>query len=220
MLGSLASAVVALQAASVVYAQTVSNGNTQCGPGKLCPKSSPCCSRGCSSLRCYQALADFYVSTEYGQCGVGAYCLGGCDPLSSNTLDSCAPAPVCKSQDYQFTSLDELTSNTEYLGDASKAQWVYSGTPKIYNDQVVLTLSEDGDSQSGTLLASTSYVWYGKVTANLTSSRGAGVVSAFILLSDVKDEIDFEFIGADLTNAQSNFYFQGITDCKLVFCLL
>ena len=52
------------------------------------------------------------------------------------------------------------------------------------------------------------------MTANLTSSRGAGVVSAFILLSDVKDEIDFEFIGADLSNVQSNFYFQGITDCE------
>ena len=79
---------------------------------------------------------------------------------------------------------------------------------------MLLTLAQDGPSASGTLLASTSYVWYGKVTANLTSSRGAGVVSAFILLSDVKDEIDFEFIGADLSNVQSNFYFQGITDCE------
>ena len=48
----------------------------------------------------------------------------------------------------------------------------------------------------------------------MKSSRGAGVVSAFILLSDVKDEIDFEFIGADLETAQSNYYFQGITNCE------
>lgn len=153
---------------------------------------------------------------EYGECGRGAYCLGGCDPLSSHSLDSCVPAPQCNSKDYQLNSLDGITSNTEYLGDASSSNWVYSGTPKIYNDQVLLTLSEDGASASGTLLASTSYVWYGKVTANLTSSRGAGIVSAFILLSDVKDEIDFEFIGADLTNVQSNFYYQGITECMWV----
>lgn len=152
--------------------------------------------------------------TEYGECGLGAYCLGGCDPLHSNSLNSCVPAPICNSKDYQFQSLDGMKENTEYLGDASSSNWVYSGTPKVHNDQVLLTLSEDGTSASGTLLASTSYVWYGKVTANLTSSRGAGVVSAFILLSDVKDEIDFEFIGADLTNVQSNYYFQGITDCK------
>ena len=48
----------------------------------------------------------------------------------------------------------------------------------------------------------------------MKSSRGVGVVSAFILLSDVKDEIDFEFVGADLKNAESNFYYQGVTDCK------
>lgn len=82
------------------------------------------------------------------------------------------------------------------------------------NDSVILTLSEDGASGSGTLLASSHYVWYGKISATMKTSRGAGVVSAFILLSDVKDEIDFEFIGTDLGTAQSNFYFQGITNCK------
>lgn len=153
-------------------------------------------------------------SLEYGACGVGAYCLGGCDPLHSNSLDSCAPAPACKSQDYQLTSLDGLTSNQDYLGDASKSNWVYSGTPKVFENQVLLTLSEDGESSSGTLLASASYLWYGKVSAQMKSSRGVGVVSAFILLSDVKDEIDFEFIGADVQNVQSNWYFQGIPDCK------
>lgn len=106
-------------------------------------------------------------------------------------------------------------SNQDYLGDASQSNWVYSGTPKVFENQVLLTLSETGASASGTLLASTSYLWYGKVTAQLKTSRGAGVVSAFILLSDVKDEIDFEFVGADLQNAQSNWYFQGIPDCKI-----
>lgn len=59
-------------------------------------------------------------------------------------------------------------------------------------------------------------MWYGKISAQMKSSRGVGVVSAFILLSDVKDEIDFEFVGADLQNAQSNYYFQGVTDCKIL----
>ena len=89
-----------------------------------------------------------------------------------------------------------------------------SGTPKVFDGQVLLTLSQDGESSSGTLLASASYVWYGKVSAQMKSSRGQGVVSAFILLSDVKDEIDFEFVGKDLQSAESNYYFQGITDCE------
>jgi len=126
------------------------------------------------------------------------------------------PAPQCSTQDYKLTTLDGITPNTEYLGDASKANWVSSGTPLEApgNDSIILTLSEDGQSASGTLLASTHYVWYGKISARMKSSRGVGVVSAFILLSDVKDEIDFEFVGTDLQIAQSNFYFQGITNCK------
>lgn len=69
----------------------------------------------------------------------------------------------------------------------------------------------------GTLLASSHYMWYGKVSATLKTGRGQGVVTAFILLSDVKDEIDFEFVGANLAQAQSNFYFQGITNCRTSF---
>ena len=125
------------------------------------------------------------------------------------------PAPVCNSQDYKFTSLDGFTSNQEYLGDASKTTWVYSGEPKQFkdgdDDVVLLTMPKDS---VGTLLASTAYVWYGKISATMKTSRGAGVVTAFILLSDVKDEIDFEFVGVDLNDAQSNYYFQGIDDCR------
>lgn len=80
------------------------------------------------------------------------------------------------------------------------------------NSAVILTLAEDGQSASGTLLSSSHYVWYGKVSATMKSSRTAGVVSAFVLFSDVQDEIDFEFIGTDLNHAQSNFYWQGVTD--------
>lgn len=118
---------------------------------------------------------------------------------------------MCKSQDYKLTSLNDITANTEYLGDASKTKWVSSGQPLAYQNSVLMTMAQ---GTVGTLLASTSYVWYGKVSATMKSSRGAGVVTAFILLSDVKDEIDFEFVGTDLTSAQSNFYFQGITNCK------
>lgn len=71
----------------------------------------------------------------------------------------------------------------------------------------MLTMAPD---TVGTLLATTHYVWYGKVSAKMKSSAGQGVVSAFILMSDVKDEIDFEFVGADLQHVQSNYYWQGV----------
>ena len=80
-------------------------------------------------------------------------------------------------------------------------------------DSLLLTMAPD---TVGTLLMSTHYVWYGKISATMATSQGQGVVTAFILMSDVKDEIDYEFIGVDLEQAQTNYYFQGITDCKCI----
>jgi beta-glucanase (GH16 family) len=121
------------------------------------------------------------------------------------------PAPVCKSADYSLKSLSDIQPNTAYLGDPAKANWVSSGKPVTYNgDSILLTMAPD---TVGTLLASTHYVWYGKITATMTSSQGAGVITAFIMMSDVKDEIDFEFVGTDIGNVQSNYYAQGIIDC-------
>ncbi|KAK7697041.1 putative glycosidase CRH2 [Diaporthe eres] len=103
-------------------------------------------------------------------------------------------------------SLDRVQSIEKYLGDPSEADWVSSGDPLVYKDNVLLTMPA---YKAGTVLASTVYMWYGNVKARMKSSRGNGVVSAFILLSDVKDEIDFEFIGADLETVQTNYYYQA-----------
>jgi beta-glucanase (GH16 family) len=59
-------------------------------------------------------------------------------------------------------------------------------------------------------------MWYGKVSAKLKTSRGRGVVTSFILFSDVRDEVDYEFVGVDLETAQTNYYYQGVTNCKLL----
>lgn len=123
------------------------------------------------------------------------------------------PEPVCQSQKYTFENLDSIAANTKYLGDATKAAWVSSGQPISYDNNVLLTMAPD---TVGTLLASTSYMWYGNVKAVFKTSRGQGVVTAFILLSDVKDEIDYEFVGVDLEHAQSNYYFQGIPNCEFL----
>ncbi|KAE9963587.1 hypothetical protein BLS_009142 [Venturia inaequalis] len=179
-----AAAVAALATAVFAAAPT-------CGPNSPCPESAPCCS-------------------AYGQCGVGAYCLGGCDPLFSHTLKSCVPAPACKTQDYKLKSLSDVADISDYLGDASEANWQVSGKPVVYNsNSLLLTMAPD---TVGTLMASTHYVWYGKISATMTSSQGQGVVTAFIMMSDVRDEIDFEFVGTDTEHVQTNFYSQGVTN--------
>lgn len=173
-----------LAAVSVAYA-----AEAQCGLANKCPKDSPCCS-------------------QYGACGTGAYCLGGCDPRSSFSLDSCVPGPVCQSKKYDFKNMDRITANDKYLGDASETDWVMDGQAAIYNGNVLLTMPPE---TVGTVLSSSTYMWYGNVKARMRTSQGAGVVTAFILMSDVKDEIDYEWVGTDLEQVQTNYYFQGIT---------
>ncbi|KAL2158139.1 hypothetical protein VTH06DRAFT_4707 [Thermothelomyces fergusii] len=179
-----------LGAALLGATAVLADGPPTCSLDKKCPKEAPCCS-------------------QYGQCGVGAFCLGGCDPRMSYSLDSCVPAPVCQDKVYKMDSLDRYKDISEYLGDPSETDWVGQGEPLLYNGSVLLTMPP---KSVGTVLATTTYVWYGKVKARLKTSRGAGVVTAFILFSDVKDEIDYEFVGVDLQTAQTNYYFQGIPD--------
>jgi beta-glucanase (GH16 family) len=108
-------------------------------------------------------------------------------------------------------STDNIVDVSKYLGDATKADWVAQGTPLPYKGNTILTMPANS---AGTVLASTVYLWYGNVKAKVKTSRGAGVVTAFILLSDVKDEIDYEWVGTELDITQTNYYFQGIPDCK------
>lgn len=189
MLGSLLP--IALTGLLQVTGVFAADDPPSCALGKKCPKSAPCCS-------------------QYGQCGVGAFCLGGCDPRMSYSLDSCVPAPVCKSKKYDMDSLDRVANMDEYLGEADKYDWVYQGKTKEEDGNILLLMEPEGRSRTGTVMASSTYMWYGTVKAKMKTSRGAGVVSAFILYSDVKDEIDYEFIGTDLETAQTNYYFQGI----------
>lgn len=111
----------------------------------------------------------------------------------------------------KMDNLDRVVDIGKYLGDSSKADWVAQGEPVVFKDNVLLTMPKDS---VGTLMSSTVYMWYGNVKARFKTSRGAGVITAFILFSDVKDEIDYEFVGTELGDAQTNYYFQGITNCK------
>ncbi|KAI1503284.1 glycoside hydrolase family 16 protein [Biscogniauxia marginata] len=178
-------AVACLSASTVLAADAAT-----CSLTKKCPEETPCCS-------------------QYGQCGVGAYCLGGCDPRMSFSLDSCVPAPVCASRTLKMDSTDDIVDVSKYLGDPTKADWVAQGTPLAHDGATLLTMPKNS---VGTVLASTVYMWFGNVKAKIKTGKDAGVVTAFILLSDVKDEIDFEWVGTELDTAQTNYYFQGIPD--------
>lgn len=50
---------------------------------------------------------------------------------------------------------------------------------------------------------------FGRVDIQLKAAPGAGIVSSFVLQSDTLDEIDWEWLGADPDEVQSNYFGKG-----------
>ncbi|KAJ3277578.1 hypothetical protein HK104_003191, partial [Borealophlyctis nickersoniae] len=66
-------------------------------------------------------------------------------------------------------------------------------------------------SHSGVVKVSHSrYIKYGRLTARFAASDLSGIVTTFITMSDRKDEIDWETVGKDKVNAQTNIFYKGI----------
>ncbi|EEB96507.1 hypothetical protein MPER_04349, partial [Moniliophthora perniciosa FA553] len=53
------------------------------------------------------------------------FCLGGCNPLNSFSLDSCKPNPLCQDAKYTFTDNSRILSNSSFFdGNISEYDWV------------------------------------------------------------------------------------------------
>ncbi|CDR37637.1 CYFA0S01e13850g1_1 [Cyberlindnera fabianii] len=178
----------AVLATLTAFVGTAHADSIYCNATNSCPEDAPCCN-------------------QFGECGTGSYCLGGCHPLYSYDIDACMPMPVCKNISTTFDDKDSIMSVNHYLGDPDDADWVYSGYLEDYNDANLLAMP---NHTSGTVVSSTRFLWYGKVTSTFKTSRGNGVISAFILFSNAQDEIDWEFVGYNLTAAESNYYYQAV----------
>ncbi|KAI4143109.1 MAG: hypothetical protein LQ340_007113 [Diploschistes diacapsis] len=60
-------------------------------------------------------------------------------------------------------------------------------------------------------LSSNWYIMFGHYDIVLKAASGQGAISSVVLLSDDLDEIDFEFLGAQDNNVQTNYFGKGIT---------
>ncbi|PFH50607.1 glycoside hydrolase family 16 protein [Amanita thiersii Skay4041] len=101
-----------------------------------------------------------------------------------------------------------LSNPASFNGNAAEYDWVLDKGDIINTGgELVLLLTQEN---GGTRLSSTRYIHYGTITARLKTGRWGGVVTAFITMSDIKDEIDWEFPGAAITEGQTNYFWQGV----------
>ena len=82
------------------------------------------------------------------------------------------------------------------------------GTVSYGSDGVSFTVAKSGDAPQ---LTSIFYIMFGRVELTMKSAPGAGIVSSLVMQSDDLDEIDMEWLGADSTEVQTNYFGKGQT---------
>ncbi|KAK4147571.1 glycoside hydrolase [Dichotomopilus funicola] len=85
------------------------------------------------------------------------------------------------------------------------------GTSLKYDNGLgaVFSISKETDAPT---ISSNQYIFFGQVDVTVRAARGVGVVTSFVLQSDDLDEIDWEWLGGDATQVQTNFFSKGCTD--------
>ncbi|KAI5789597.1 hypothetical protein FPQ18DRAFT_391660 [Pyronema domesticum] len=75
-------------------------------------------------------------------------------------------------------------------------------TPKLFQEDYALLQMNPRTSKSGTVLSSTNYVWHENIKATIKTARGAGVVTAFILMSNVEIRLIASYIAQQFLDCE------------------
>ncbi|KAI8965158.1 glycoside hydrolase family 16 protein [Daldinia sp. FL1419] len=86
---------------------------------------------------------------------------------------------------------------------------VADGTKLTYDKNgAVFTINKETDAPT---ITSNKYIFFGKIDVELQAAPGTGVVTSFVLQSDDLDEIDWEWLGGDKAQVQTNYFGKGDT---------
>ncbi|RKF76771.1 putative glycosidase crf1 [Golovinomyces cichoracearum] len=118
-----------------------------------------------------------------------------CNPLEK----SCPPKPGLGTSVFA----DFTTGESDYWKPLEPTKVVYDPA-----EGMKLSIKTPTDSST---MALTKYIMFGHIDMVAKASHGNGIVSSFVLLSQDLDEIDWEWIGGDNNNVQTNFFGKGDT---------
>ncbi|KAH6882090.1 concanavalin A-like lectin/glucanase domain-containing protein [Alternaria rosae] len=124
-------------------------------------------------------------------------------PSAAQTWSNCNPT---LRSDCPPDSALGRTVNIDFSSESES--FTPQGNPTYGDDGVSFTIRQSGDAPQ---LTSLWYIMFGKVDIEVQAAPGAGIVSSFVLQSDTLDEIDWEWLGADPDEVQSNYFGKGQT---------
>lgn len=122
-----------------------------------------------------------------------------CDPTAG---DKCEPNPAfanCnKATTFDFSSLphgDSAWKDDDKFNDFWEAAKSVSGKQLSIDDDG-MALRIDNEKESGPLIMSNKYLFYGSVEVEVKAAPGVGVVTSIVLESNDRDEIDWVSSGS------------------------
>ncbi|KAJ2370623.1 putative glycosidase CRH2 [Coemansia sp. RSA 2610] len=156
-----------------------------------------------------------------GYCDSDAmFCLWDlCDPAKSYNATSCWQPEGCTSKTVGFDSSADVVAIRSYAGSPQTNAFLSVFEPNnalVAGGNMVLQMTYDAANKKGfgATAKSATTIKYGKVTARVkTASVATGVVTSFIIINEqTGDEIDFEWVGKNPAEVQTNYYYQGHLD--------
>ncbi|KAG9539968.1 concanavalin A-like lectin/glucanase, partial [Aureobasidium melanogenum] len=131
-------------------------------------------------------------------------------PLAfAQTYTSCNPMDKTCPNDTGLNSASFACDFTK--GKSALASWsAATGTALTYDATKGAQFVISGKNQAPTI-SSDFYIFFGRVDVTMQAAPGVGIVSSMVLESDDLDEIDWEWLGGDSTQAQTNYFGKGNT---------
>lgn len=124
---------------------------------------------------------------------------------AAQTHTDCNPMKTaCKADPALGTTID-----ADFTKGKSPHFYEFAGTTIDYTkDGALFTIKKETDAPT---VGSHKYVFFGKIDVTIRAAPGAGVVSSFVLQSDNLDEVDWEWLGGDSKQVQTNYFGKGDT---------
>ncbi|ERT02797.1 cell wall glucanase [Sporothrix schenckii 1099-18] len=126
--------------------------------------------------------------------------------VSAQTSTSCNP--LTNSNCPPDTALGMAIDVDFTKGSVNSFTATGGGSVSYGSDGVTFTVAKSGDAPQ---LSSIFYIMFGRIQFTMKSAPGAGIVSTLVMQSDDLDEIDMEWLGADSTEVQTNYFGKGQT---------
>ncbi|KAH8170923.1 glycosyl hydrolases family 16 domain-containing protein [Sarocladium implicatum] len=135
-----------------------------------------------------------------------AVALAASTMVSAQTFTECNPIEKDCKPDPAFGN---TKVNCDFTKGPCNAFHELDGTKLEYTDKgAVFKIEKESNAPT---IATENYMFFGRLEVELQPAPGKGVVTSVVLQSDVLDEIDWEWVGGDVDQVQTNYFSKGDT---------